>query len=276
MKKEYIYPTKTVYYKSELDDFSTPNIKTRRIDENYKYRRNPFFFSLARFFLYRIIATPLASLFCKIKLGLKIKNRNKIYETEGEGCFIYANHTQQTADAYIPTLAFFPKSVYTVVHPDNVSLPVLGKITPYLGAIPIPSTHRIMREFTNTVESKLLSGSAVAIYPEAHIWPYYTKIRNFPDTSFTYPVRFNFPSYALTTTYKRSRFRKAPVAVTYIDGPFYPNMSLHARERAGELRNRIFDAMNKRAALSDCEYIRYEKREEQTEPVCASNGKETL
>ncbi len=271
MQKEIKFPIKTVFYESENEEFSSAVIKTKTIGENYRYKRGVIF-HIIRFFFYRVIATPIAYVFCKSKLSLKIKNRGILCECDGEGFFVYANHTQERADAFIPSLALFPKSVYTVVHPDNVSMPVIGHMTPYLGAVPIPTTHRAMRSFVDAVERKILSGKAVVIYPEAHIWPYYTGIRNFPDTSMNYPVRFNCPSYSLTTTYK-NRGKRPPRAVSYLDGPFYPDLSLPPKERAKDLRDRIHCQMSKRAELSDIEYIRYIKKTEENEPALSASHK---
>ena len=53
--------------------------------------------------------------------------------------------------------------------------------------------------------------------------------------------------------------------MTYLDGPFYPDTAVPPRERAQELRDRIYAVMQERSKLSDCEYIRYVKRGESEE-----------
>lgn len=67
------------------------------------------------------------------------------------------------------------------------------------------------------------------IYPEAHIWPFYTGIRPFPDTSFRYPVQQKLPVFCLTNTYQRRGKSHIPQIVTYLDGPFYPDAELPAK-----------------------------------------------
>ena len=261
MKKPQSLPIKTVYYTDERnDEFSSAVITPKRIDENYRYLRREPAWSILRWLSYRLIATPLAYLYCKCTLRFKVKNRRVLKTVKKEGFFLYANHTQEIADAFLPTLATFPKSVFVIVHPDNVSMPFLGRVTPYLGALPLPSNLKAMRNFKNAVEKRILQGRCVAIYPEAHIWPYYTGIRDFPATSMKYPVEYNAPSFAMTTTYRSRGAGKKPKTVTYLDGPFYPDTAVPTRERAQELHDRIHAAMQERSALSDCEYIRYEKR----------------
>ena len=102
----------------------------------------------------------------------------------------------------------------------------------------------------------------MVIYPEAHIWPYYTKIRNFPDTSFAYPAKSGTPVYCFTNTYHKRRFRAQPRIVTYIDGPFYPDMEKPLKARRKELRDKVYRCMCRRAKLSDHEQIKYIKRED--------------
>ena len=60
----------------------------------------------------------------------------------------------------------------------------------------------------------------VVIYPEAHVWKYYTKIRPYPSTSFKFPVHCNVPAFCMTTTYYKRKLGKKPGIVVYIDGPF--------------------------------------------------------
>ena len=103
------------------------------------------------------------------------------------------------------------------------------------------------------------------IYPEAHIWPYFIGIRNFPETAFRYPTYCNAPCYALTNTYQRRKWRKTPRLVTYLDGPFYPDQTLPPKRAAHALRNQIYDTMKKRSARSNCEYIRYLPRKNEEE-----------
>lgn len=259
-------PLKTVYYSDERnDEFSTAVITPKRIDENYPYLRREPSWSILRWLSYRLIATPLAYFYCKCTLHFKVKNRRVLKSVKKTGYFLYANHTQEIADAFLPTMAVFPKSVFVIVHPNNVSMPYLGRVTPYLGALPLPSNLKAMRNFKNAVEKRILQGKCVTIYPEAHIWPYYTGIRSFPATSMKYPVEYNAPSFAMTTTYHSRGKGRKPRAVTYLDGPFYPDTAVPPRERAQELRDRIYAVMQERSKLSDCEYIRYVKRGESEE-----------
>lgn len=256
-------PIKTVYYTDERrDEFSTAKITPRIIDENWRYTDRRFLWKLGHFLVYRMIAVPAGFVYCKLALHSTFRNRKVLRQVSG-GFFVYGNHTQQVGDPFLPSLALFPGSVYVIVHPDNVSMPVLGRITPLLGALPLPSNMKAMRNFKDAIRTRIEEGCPVMIYPEAHIWPYYTGIRNFPATSMKYPVELDAPSFAMTTTYRKRLFGKKPRTVTYLDGPFYPDHSLLPRARAQALRDTLYETMCRRSRESDCEYIRYERKEEE-------------
>ena len=246
-----------IYYRDELnDEFSRAKIRPRAIDGSYRYVRNPFL----SFLLYRVVATPLAFLYVKCKYCQKTVGKEKWKEIGSSGAFLYANHTQADADPLIPNIVRFPGKVFSICHPNNVSMPVFGKLMPYVGAIPLPDGMAAYRNFTACIDRRIEEKAVVCIYPEAHIWPYYTGIRPFPDTSFVYPCRKNTPVYCFTNTYVARRFRKKPRIVTYLDGPFYPDESLPAKQRASELRNRVYRTMRERALLSDTQYVQYIKK----------------
>lgn len=285
-------PIKTVYYNNELtDEFSSAVITPKKIDGNYKYDRDRIGGRLLHFFFYRIIAIPTAFFYLHLSHHHKIVGREKIKAFIAEAkndehrrrreqkalcraqkqsaaaavspraCFIYGNHTQATADALIPTFITHPANAYVIVHPNNVSMPVLGRITPYIGALPLPDDIAASRNFRTIIDKRVREGSPIFIYPEAHIWPYYTGIRPFPDDSFYYPIKYNVPVFCFTNTYKR-RGNGKPQIVTYVDGPFYPDGELPLKDRRRELRDRVYDCMKQRSLESDVVWIEYRPADE--------------
>lgn len=252
---------KIIYYEDELnDEFSTAVIEPRTIDGDYIYDRHGALHAFTRFFWYRIVATPLAILYVKLSLHQRTVGREKLRPFRKTGVYLYGNHTQAVGDPLTPNVFCFPKRVSFIVHPNNVSMPVLGRINPSLGAIPLPDTREAYRNFLSCISGRIEHGHAVVIYPEAHIWPYYTGIRPFLDGSFGYPAKNGTPVFCFVNTYQRRRFGKKPRMVTYIDGPFYPDMSLSLRERRQKLRDEVYARMCERAKQSDVEIIRYIKK----------------
>lgn len=254
---------KVIYYEDELkDEFSLAQITPKKIDGNYQYIYNSLFKKVTHFFWYRMVATPIAFLYTKLVFHHKIVGKSILKKYKKSGYFMYGNHTQDIGDAFIPTLLNVPKDNYVIVHPNNVSMPYLGRITPSLGAIPLPDDMNAYRNFMKAIEIRIMQKHAVVIYPEAHIWPYYTKIRPFTDVSFAYPVKLNVPVFCFTNTYQERRFSKKPKIVTYIDGPFYSDTNLSAKEQKQFLRNQVYNRMCEQAKKSTVVQIEYIKRDE--------------
>ena len=253
---------KVIYYTDELhDEFSTAVIEPIRIDGDYTYVRKSPFRRLTHFFWYRIVAFPIAFLYTKFKFHHRIVNAKVIRPYRKGGYFLYGNHTQDIGDAFIPNMINKTKDKYLIVHPNNVSIPVIGKVTPSLGALPLPDDRAAYRHFLEAIEYRIRTNRAVVVYPEAHIWPYYTGIRPFPDTSFYYPLKLGVPTFCFTNTYQKRKHSAKPKIVTYVDGPFFPNPDLPHKEQLADLRNRVHAKMCERAERSDCVVIQYIKKE---------------
>lgn len=260
---------KVIYYTDELtDEFSTMQITPIPIDENYDYGADTFWWWCKRFFFYRLFAMPVAKIYLRLKYAHKIVNRACIKPYQKSGYFIFANHTNILCDPLVPTFVCFPKGVFVVVHPNNVSIPHIGQKMRLLGALPLPDNFAAAKNFMRTMELRLKEKQAVCIYPEAHIWPFYTKIRPFSDAAFKYPVQYKTPVFCFTNTYQKRRFSKNPRMVTYVDGPFFADESLSPKERRKKLRDEVYNAMCERSELSTVELIRYVK----SEPACASKN----
>lgn len=253
---------KIIYYEDELnDEFSKSSIEPRIIDENYKYvHKNPLW-NLCSFVLQNILSVPIKILYAKIKFRIKYIGKEKIKPYKNEGYFIYGNHTQPFADTFIPSIPMYPKRNFLIVNPVNISLKGTGTLVEMLGAMPIPSNKSAMKNFLEAIKQKINKGYAITIYPEAHIWPYYTKIRPFKDVSFKYPIQLEKPAFCITNTYQSyGKNNKKIKIVSYIDGPFYPNKELTLKEQQKELRNKIYNCMEERSKNSNIEHIKYIKK----------------
>lgn len=252
---------KIYYYTDELnDDFAEKSINPIKIDENYKYVHKNVFWKIGSFIVYRLIALPIAFVYSKCVHKLKVVGKEKLKEAKGKGYFTYQNHTQVILDTLMPTLINFPRKAHIVAHPDNVSIPVLGGFNKMMGGFPIPSDIKTTKNFLSAMEYFLSKKNVIAVYPEAHVWPYYTKIRNFVSTSFKYPVKYKVPCFAYTTTYNK-RDNKKPQIIVYIDGPFYADESLSAKKAEQDLRDRVYKKMVERCKNSNVEFYTYIKQE---------------
>ena len=250
---------KVIYYKDELkDEFSGTYIKPIKIDESFKYiHKNPLW-NACSFVLQNVLSVPVKLIYSKIKFRVKYVGKEKIKAYKNEGYFIYVNHTQNFADTFIPSNPIYPKRNFFIVNPENVSMKGLKNFVQMLGAIPIPDNIKATKNFEETIQAKIKNKNAITIYPEAHIWPYYTKIRPFKDVSFSYPAKLLAPVFCMTNTYQMNGKNKNKLQiVTYIDGPFFPNDKLPLKERKKELRDKVYNQMVERSKNSNIEFIEY-------------------
>lgn len=257
MKKE----PKIIYYNDEKnDDFANMNINAREIDGSFKYlHSNPLWRAVAGL-LYYGIAFPLVWIFERIILRIKFVNKKALKKCRGKHVFLYGNHTGWY-DAFTPNLISFPTRCRIIVSRETVSIKGLSTIVQMLGAIPIPTSIYAMKNFSDAVDTHHQK-SNIAIFPEAHIWPYYTGVRNFSDASFSYPVKHGVPVIALFTAYTEPKgflscFRRANITV-YVSDPIYPDASLPARKARTELRNKVYEFMLEKSKLSTykvCKYV---------------------
>ena len=246
---------KVRYYRSFTDDFVQTKDQAHKVPENYPW--------IPGRFLSGVVYTA-AVLFSSVylRLGLHVRYKNaKVLRSQKNGAFIYCNHTQPFGDVFLPALPALPGRIYTVVSPANLGIPVIGKILPYLGALPIPDTLQGMKRFTAAMEYRLEQGRYITVFPEAHVWAYYTGIRPYSHAAFKYPVRYQKPVYCMTVTYQKRRLGKKPKATVYVDGPFYPEKELTPKAQAQKLRDQVYTCMTQRSKNSNYDYIRYEKQE---------------
>lgn len=259
-------PKKTFYYSDELsDDFAPTNgkISTKKLPDDYRYIHKDPVWQIIAAFLYRLLATPIVFIFMKLAFSLKIKNKRALKKIKG-GYFLYGNHTQSAADAFIPTLISFPKKANIITSPDAVSIPVCNVVVPMCGGMPLHQTIRGKVKMLNAMRYKIGKKQTVTIYPEAHIWPYYNKIRPFSAESFAYPYRMNVPAVGFTVTYRpRKVFEKLyPCITVTISDPVYPSECKDFSDMRDKIYNFMVETVEKE---NSCEYIKYIKRNDENE-----------
>ena len=80
--------------------------------------------------------------------------------------------------------------------------------------------------------------------------------------SFRYPIKYNKPVFTFTTIYKKKKHGKKPKVEIFVDGPFYTNRNLPAKDAQIALRDVVYNKLKERAELSNCEFVKYVKRSE--------------
>ncbi len=257
------------YYETEKDDPIRSEeqgkekiAKRVELPEGYVYiRKNPFV-KLYSWAVYRVFKL-FTRFYAKNYLHMTVKNRKVLKKAKGKGYVVYANHTNPFHDALSPAIVL-DRHIYTIAIPANLFIPGIGKFLPYLGILPLGSTPEQKQEFHKAIDTRLKQGNCLVVYPEAHVWPYATKIRKFPqgDRSFIYPVRNNLPIFTMTTTYHQSKIKgqKRPDMTVYLDGPFYPDADKTEAENMAKLAEEAYESMVKWSKKNSYEYFQYRRK----------------
>lgn len=264
---------KVIYYSDELnDDFAGTNIKTKKVGKNFKFIHKSPIWKFFSFLFYNCIAMPVVSFYCRIMKRVKFVNKKAIREARKhtkKGVFLFGNHTG-IVDAYTPNIISFPYKNKILTSPDAVSIKGMKNIVQMLGAIPVPQEISALRKFTEAIEYYNKKKCNITIYPEAHIWPYYTGVRPFKDSSFSYAVSTNSPVVAFFTAYSKpsglyKNIRKTNVTV-YVSDPFYPDQSKPRKEAQKEIRDKVYEFMKDCSEkYSTYSYIEYKHISEKPE-----------
>ena len=231
------------------------------VDEGYDFlgkERNVFYRALS-FIVYRVIMTPIARIYCRFFLCMKISDNRTKKPARGEGCFLFRNHVLTVGDAFEPSVEMKGKKVSVVVSPKNLSLRGTRTFLKMCGALPVPTGIRMMKRFSDAVKKRIGHGYCVTVYPEAHVWPYYNEIRPFGTGAFGLAVSTGAPVYVSTTVFRKGR---RPRVTTVLDGPLYAESGLSRKDAEAELSGRVHLIMENRASQS-CDtsyYVKYEKK----------------
>lgn len=249
-------------YNNELeDDFNGKSINQIKIDKNYKYIHKNILWRIGAFIIYRVILLIPLSFYTKMKYKLKIVNKEVLKTAKDTGYFIYANHTQPFLDVCFPTFITFPKRVYVIASPKNISVKKYKMAVEMLGALPVPSDKDSTKNFLQAIKYHINKKRVISIYPEAHVWSYYTKIRNFGKAAFRYPVMFDVPAFCYTTTYQKTKNNHFKIVI-YVDGPFYKDKDLNSKDAEQKMRDEIYNKMIERSKESNVEIIKYQHNED--------------
>lgn len=237
------------YYYNELtDDFAGNNIKTKTLPADYEYLPKSRVFRFFRPGVYHFVRA--ICLLCeKLGVALRVRGKKAVRKREdrSRGCFIYGNHTSAFSDAVSGATTCGAKECYVVCGPDALSIKGIRTLVRFVGGLPTPEARRQYADFGAAVKTLYENGCPILIYPEAHIWPKYSGIRDFSDVSFAYPVKLGAPCFAKTTVYRKKKNGRTK-GLMLIDGPFYPDASLGEREARAELCARVKGVMRARAA----------------------------
>lgn len=252
-------PGKTYQYRNWDDDVIFTKHQEASIPPGFIWLHTNLIYRFASTIVYGL-CIGFATIYCRLFLHVTFRNKRCLRTQGKKGAFIFANHTQPLGDVFIPMLAALPRRAYTVAEAANLGIPIVGKMLTMGGALILPAKLSQMIQFQRAMTVRLKQHQRVFIYPEAHVWPYYTGIRPFPNGAFHYPVSANVASYAMTATYQQRRGFTKPRMIIYFDGPFYPDLTLPRKVRQEKLHDEVRQAMVVRSRQSNVQYAKYQRR----------------
>lgn len=255
------------YYENEEDDPIKTDEQEKKVEvglpKGYEFIPKNLFVRMYSSVLFRIFWI-FGQWYERRYWQVKFYGREKLKQAKGKGYLIYANHTNPFHDVFGPAVAA-DRRIFTIISPVNLKVPGIGKFLPLIGGLPLGKTEKEKQAFNAAVDKRLKQKKVLVIYPEAHVWPYATKIRKFPagDRSFKYATRNNLPIYTMTTTYHKRKDKKhgdLPRMDVYLDGPFWPDPDCSEDQNRADLAKKAYDSMVKYSKNNTYEYFKYIKK----------------
>ncbi len=256
------------YYASEEDDPIKTDEQEKKVEvglpEGYEFIPKHWWMRVWSAILYRVFWV-FGQWYERRYWGVKVYGREKLKQARGVGYVIYANHTNPFHDVFGPAVAA-DRRIFTIISPVNLKVPGIGPMLPLIGGLPLGKSRDEKRAFNEAVDKRLAQKKCLVVYPEAHVWPYYTGVRKFPagDRSFKYAVRNGVPVFTMTTTYHKRKNKKRgdlPRMDVYLDGPWWPDETKPEEENRADLASKAYDSMVKYSKKSTYEYFKYKKKD---------------
>lgn len=216
------------------------------IDEEYEYIPKGILFSIASNLLYYGIAFPILKVVTKIVYDLKIEGKENIRNLQG-GVVSVSNHVLILDCAMIGLACGF-KRIYYTTHEGSFRIPVVRKLIKLLRALPIPESITNKKYFINAINNILQKGNIVHFYPEAALWPYHTKIRNFKNGAFDFAVDNKVPIVPMVFKFRepkgiRKIFKKKQDVTLTILKPIACEEDANTKKSAEMLRKKVYNEM---------------------------------
>ena len=218
------------------------------IDRNYEYVSKDIIFNTFSDVLYYLIAYPILKVLTKIVYDLKIEGRENIDFLE-KGAISVSNHVL-FLDCAMVGLAWGLKRVYYTTLEGSFKIPFVRKLIKLLRAMPIPEKIKNREYFIKAIEEILNNGNFVHFYPEASLFPYYKKIRNFKNGAFSIAIKNNVPIVPMVFTFREPKGirkifkKKKDVTLKILKPVTISEDGLNQKQKEELLKNKVYTMMD--------------------------------
>lgn len=265
---------KIIYYNDNLiDDFGTVAHNPAPLKDGFKYIHKNFFYNLLSNFVYYCMGMWILRIIAKIGLGIKVKGKKNLKKIDRkQGYFLYTNHTTYS-DAYLMNLyCSRAKRCYVVANADIANIGFVGGLACMLGAFPLPrgENEENKNNFKEAMKTHIEKGRVISIYPEAHIWRFYTGTRPMRVGSFKYPCIYNAPMFVISNTYRKGVFGLPRVTIT-ISEPIWPDQNLSVEEGTRYLCKKAEEVFDREITQKKDNFAYYDYRPKSQQPIDEQN-----
>lgn len=185
----------------------------------------------------------------RIFFGLKVIGLQNLQNIES-GAVTVCNHVN-ILDCTMVACQVNDRPIFFPTLDSNTKMPFIGFLVKKLGGFPIPRKEADCAAFRRKVGTLLNKGSFVHFFPEGHLVPYDTGLRDFKRGAFTFAYDSGVPIIPIIITYRekdglRRFFRRKPSLNLEILPPVYPDLNNPRREEISYLLERCKTAMEAR------------------------------
>lgn len=194
------------------------------IDDDYTFLDRGRWFRLASG-AFRRFAYGVLRIYNRLFFGLRVQGRENLRGIRG-GAVTICNHVNMIDCTFVGCECGRKKPYFPTLK-SNLEIPYIRKLVEYLGGFPIPETPKAFRSFSRKIEEMLREGKWIHLFPEGHLVPYCTELREFKRGAFGYACRCRVPAIPFVVTYRentglRRLLRRNPSLDLTILPPVYP------------------------------------------------------
>ena len=146
-------------------------------------------------------------------------------------------------------MAWGLKRVYYTTLEGSFKIPFVRKLIKLLRAMPIPEKIKNREYFMKAIEEILNNGNFVHFYPEASLFPYYKKIRNFKNGAFSIAVKNDVPIVPMVFTFREPKGirkifkKKKDVTLKILKPVTIKEEGLNQKQKEELLKNKVHTMM---------------------------------
>lgn len=266
MKRDDILKSRIAYYTDELnDDFGEIGLSRPDLPSNYQYVHHNIFRSFFGRLLYFVVAKPILAIYCFFH-GIRVQGKENLKGLKKTGAYIYANHVSHTDPFKFQVIASNTRRVNIIGFTDVLTIPVVRTLLRMSGYLPVPNKGDLnnLRRLNDAVGYYVnKKHQFLVVYPEMHIWPYYTKIRHFDPTTLLYPATHPAPIVPAVTVWKKRGGNKKPKQIVKFGKPIYPDATIDPNQNKDILFAQLYQAMDELSRSEEqYSYIQYIKKDQ--------------